>query len=110
MLKVIASIAAIASIMAFILTAVISTMSLRGLFRYLKQVHPGIWHQLGEPSLWAGQWTTGSPASKFISLHQYREVPDPELQILGRRAKNTSNALAVSFASFVVSVLFCSII
>jgi hypothetical protein len=109
MINDIASVVAIASIVAFLPVALVSTLSLRSVFIYLQASHPDIWQELGQPSMWRGQWSATSPASKFITSQLYRGTPDPELWRRCQRCRLASNILLALFIVFLFSFLLLSV-
>jgi len=109
MIKGIAFLVASASLAIFIPAAFVSASSLRRVFVYLQKSHPVLWQQLGQPSIWRGQWSATSPASKFITQQTYRNTQDPTLWRLCERSRIMSNVVVALFVVTLLSFLLASI-
>lgn len=90
---------------ALIPLAVASIAASSRLFAYLKTVHPAIWSQLGQPSIWRGNRSASSQGVRYFTMREYRKVPDPELQRRGHMARILLYLAAGTFLTFTLSAL-----
>jgi len=109
MIQAISSVVAIAAFLAFVPAAIISARSLQQVLGYLRQSYPDLWFRLGAPTMLGRQWSTSSPAAKFIYRREYESLGDQELSVLCHRSRIASNVCVSLFFVMLFSFLVLSV-
>ena len=75
------------------------------LFGYLKEHHPTVWQQLGEPSIWNGDENVNSPPVRYFTTKQFLDIPDQDLHALGLSARRSLYWASSAFCLFIVTTM-----
>jgi hypothetical protein len=85
---------------ALLVTAPFGFIANRRFNSRVRIAHPSLWARIGQTA--DSEFSANSPAARFVTQKEYRDLPDPVLHELGDRTRLLSLLLAVEFAAVVV--------
>ena len=105
-MKVFLTAAAVLSGLSLLPLFLLSFWNTSELFSYLKENHPTIWRELGEPRVRLGtQENMDSPSVRYFTTKKFLETPDPDLHTVGFSARRAIYRAASTFFVFIMSTL-----
>jgi hypothetical protein len=101
--------ALIASMTLLFATGLLAALEQARFFRWVRDHHIRLWLTLGGPSFSTTNWPAPKEAHEFLAQQKYLEVPDPELHLLGMRARRMWRAFAWQFVPLLLLALALTI-